>query len=185
MTYRVVHCAIVGCVVLLGFLGPLAAQTDGPVPQFNQFSVDVYHGHKKVPREFHKDTDGLWLDEADKPAFAPHVNFAGEYYLAGHTCGTCCRYYTLNNLRTGGAISQVSMFNAGEPTPATKDGHTYIPILFFKPDSRLLIVQYELDLCTPVEHNQCRQHYFVFEDGRFRSISRTLPSCTHEGQEPE
>jgi hypothetical protein len=77
------------------------------------------------------------------------------------------------------------MFDAGEPTPITKDGHTYIPILFFKPGSRLLIVQYEYDLCTLVKHNKCRQRHFVFEDGRFRSLSKTLQSCTIEGQEPE
>jgi hypothetical protein len=185
MTYRVVHCTIIGCAVFLAFLKPLAAQKGEPAPQFSQFPVDVYHGHIKIPREFHKDSNGLWLDEADKPAGAPRVNFAGEYYLAGHSCGTCCRSYTLNNLRIGGANSQIWMFSAGEPTPTTKDGHTYIPILFFKPDSRLLIVQYEYDPCTPVEHNKCRQRYFVFEDGRFRSLSKTLQSCTREGQEPE
>jgi hypothetical protein len=184
MTHRVVHRAIIGCAVFVAFLKPLAAQKDGPIPQFNHFPVDLYHGHNKIPREFHKDTDGLWLDESGKPASAPRVNFAGEYYLAAHSCGTCCRYYTLNNLRTGGEIGQVSMFNASEPTPTTKDGHTYVPILFFKPDSRLLIVQYEFDLCTPVEHNKCRQRDFVFDDGRFRSLSKTLQSCTREGQEP-
>jgi len=185
MTYKVANCAVLACAIFFVYLKPLAAQKDGQAFQFDQFQVDVYRGHLEIPREFHKDRDGLWVDESGKPALAPRVNFAGEYYLAAHSCGTCCRYYTLNNLQTGGQISQVSIFDAGDPTPTTKDGRTYVPILFFKPDSRLLIVQYELDLCTPVEHNQCRQHYFVFEDGRFRSISRTLPSCTHEGKEPE
>jgi hypothetical protein len=176
---------MIGCVAFLCLLKPVAAQKDEQAPQFYQFSVGVYRGHIKTPREFHKDTDGLWLDDLGKPASAPRVNFAGEYYLAAHSCGTCCRYYTLSNLRAGGEIRQVSMFDASEPIPTTKDGHTYIPILFFKPDSRLLIVQYEYDLCTPVEHNQCRQRYFVFEDGRFRSLSKTLLPCTREGREPE
>jgi hypothetical protein len=109
------------------------------------------------------------------------VNFAGEYYLSGHSCGTCCRYYTLNNLRTGREVDAIRMFDAGDTPPRTKDGHTYVPILFFKPESRLLIVQYNLDLCG----NLCRQRYFVFEDGHFRAISKTLQSCTHEGDEPE
>lgn len=185
MTYRLAHRALIGCAVFLAFLKPLAAQKDEPAPQFNQFPVDVYHGHIKIPRAFHQDPEGSWWDEAGKPAFAPHVNFAGEYYLTGHSCGTCCRYYSLNNLRVGSGISQVGMFDAGEPSPETKDGHTYIPILYFKPDSRLLIVQYEFDLCTSEAHNKCRQRYFVFEDGRFRSLSKTLQSCTHEGKEPE
>jgi hypothetical protein len=184
MKHRVLHCAIIGCAVLLAVLKPLEAQKDGPIPQFSQYQADVYRGHTKSPREFHKAKDGLWWDEAGKPAFAPRVNFAGEYYLAAHSCGTCCRYYTLINLRTGAEINQVGMFDASEPTPTTKDGHTYIPVLFFKPDSRLVIVQYEFDECTAVEHNKCRQRYFLFEDGRFRSLSKTLQVCTREGQEP-
>ena len=185
MTHRVVHCAIIGCAVFTAFLRLLAAQKDEPVPQFKQFPVDVYHGHNKIPREFHKDTDGVWIDDSGKPAPAPRVNFAGEYFLAAHSCGTCCRYYTLSNLRTGGEISRVSMFDAGDPTPTTRDGHTYVPILFFKPDSRLLIVQYKYDLCSPVERSKCRQRDFVFEDGRFRPLSKSLQSCTREGEEPE
>jgi len=185
MTHKVAHYAVLACAIFLVHLKSLVAQNEARAFQSNQFPADVYRGHLKIPREFHKTQEGLWVDESGKPAFAPRVNFAGEYYLTAHSCGTCCRYYTLNNLRTGGEIGQVSMFDAGDRTPTTKDGHTYVPILFFKPDSRLLIVQYELDLCTPVERNQCRQRYFVFENGRFRSISRTLPSCTRESQEPE
>lgn len=185
MTYKIAHCAVLAGAIFLVYLTPLVAQKDSRRFQFNQFPVDVYRGHIKVPQEFHKDRDGLWVDKSGKPASAPRVNFAGEYYLAAHSCGTCCRYYTLNNLRTGGEISRVSMFDAGDPTPTTEDGHTYVPILFFKPDSRLLIVQYELDLCAPVENNQCRQRSFVLESGRFRSVSRTLPSCNREGNEPE
>jgi|SRR5579859_1447640 len=185
MTHKVANYAVLACAIFLVHLESLAAQKDSQAFQFNQFPVDVYHGHLKIPREFHKDRDGLWVDESGKPTFAPRVNFAGEYYLAVHSCGTCCRYYTLDNLRTGGEIGRVRRFDAGDPAPTTKDGHTYVPILFFKPDSRLLIVQYELDLCTPVERNQCRQRYFVFEDGRFRSISKIMPSCTREGQEPD
>jgi hypothetical protein len=185
MTYKVVRCRVLAYAIILVHLQPLAAQKDGRGFRFSQFPAAVYSGHVRIPREFHKDRDGLWVDEAGKPAFAPHVNFAGEYYLAAHSCGTCCRYYTLNNLRTGGEIRQISVFDADDATPPAKDGHTYVPILFFKPDSRLLIVQYELDPCGPGENNQCRQRYFVFEDGRFRSISKTLPSCTREGEEPE
>jgi hypothetical protein len=185
MTCKVTRYTVLACAVFLVYLNPLRAQKDRRAFQFNQFPVDVYRGHIKMPREFHKDQDGLWVDESGKPATAPRVDFAGEYFLAAHSCGTCCRYYTLNNLRTGGEIGQINMFDAGDPTPTTKDGHTSVPILFFRPDSRLLMVQYQLDLCTPVEHNQCRQRYFVFEDGRIRSLSRTHSSCTREGEEPE
>lgn len=113
------------------------------------------------------------------------VNFAGEYYLVAHSCGTGCRYYTLSNLRTGGEVDEVSMFDAGEPAPHTRDGHTYVPILFFKPDSKLLIAQYALDVDKPTQTNRCRQRYFVFKNGTFKAISKTFPSCTREGNEQE
>ena len=136
-----------------------------------------------MPGDVHKDSKGAWRDDSDKLVEDPEVNFAGDYYLAAHSCGTSCRYYTLDNLRSGREVKSVSMFDAAEPLPARKTG-TYVPILFFKPDSRLLIVQYELDLSPPVEHNPCRQRYYVFENGRFRSLSKTLMSCTREGDEP-
>ena len=186
MTYKVAYCAAFASAMLLVYLKPIAAQNNGGTLQFDQFRVDLYHGHLKIPHQFHKDSDGLWADESGKPTSAPHVNFAGEYFLAAHSCGTCCRYYTLNDLRTGDEIGQVSMFDASDRAPhATKDGRTYVPILFFKPDSRLLIVQYEFDLCARAHHNQCSQRYFVFEDGGFRSVSGTLRSCTRQGEEPE
>jgi hypothetical protein len=77
------------------------------------------------------------------------------------------------------------MFDAAEPAPHPTDGHTYIPILFYKRNSRLLIVRYELDLCTRVKVNLCRQRYYVFENGRFRPLSNTLDSCTKPADEPE
>jgi hypothetical protein len=184
MKYKAIQFVI--CLWSLLLLNPsfCSAQKEKQTFSFNEFSVDVYHGHLKIPKVFLKDKDGLWQDVASKSMQTPQVNFAGEFFIAVHSCGTCCRYYTLHNLKTGEEIKQVSMFNAGDPTPVTKDGHTYVPILYFKPDSRLLVVQFELDLCTPVERNQCRQRYYVFEDGRFRPISNTIFSCTHLGDEP-
>jgi hypothetical protein len=152
---------------------------------FERFPTKVYQGPVKIPKGLHQDPDGAWLDELDKWVSEPTVNFAGEYYLAAHSCGTCCRYYSLSSLRTGRAFTSASMFDAGDTPPRTKDGHTYVPILFFRPNSRLLIVQYDLDPCTRAESNKCRQRYFVFEGGRFKAISTTYMSCTREGEEPE
>jgi hypothetical protein len=150
---------------------------------FERFPSKVYEGPVKTPKGLHEDSDGTWRDELDKWVSEPTVNFAGEYYLTAHSCGTCCRYYSLNSLRTGRVFTSVSMFDAGDTPPRTKDGHTYVPILFFKPNSRLLIVQYDLDPCSRAESNQCRQRYFVFEHGHFEAISKTYASCTHEDEE--
>jgi hypothetical protein len=179
------------CFALLGFTllcassGLHAAQNDTKPLQFEQFPADFYRGKLKIPRGVYKDSEGQWRDEGHKLVAPLMVNFAGEYYLAAHSCGTGCRYYTLNNLRTGRDVSQVSMFNADEPVRHTRDGHTYVPILFFKPDSILLIAQYALDVDKPTQSNQCRQRYFAFKNGTFTAISRTFPSCSREGNEPE
>jgi hypothetical protein len=103
--------------------------------QFEQFPVKIYEGPIKIPEDLYKDSDGMWRDALGKWVSPPDVNFDGEYYLAAHSCGTGCRYYQLTNLRTGSDIRQVSMFDAGDPPPQTRDGHTYVPVLIFKPDS--------------------------------------------------
>jgi hypothetical protein len=182
---RIASYALLPIALLPGSARHCGAQERDAI-NFNQFPVEVYRGPLKIPREFHREPDGKWQDESGKPASQPQVNFAGEYYLAGHSCGTCCRYYTLNNLRTGAKVREVSMFDAADSNPhLTRDGRTYVPILFFKPRSKLLVVQYELDLCTSTGKNECRQRSFIFAGGHFRAISRTLRSCTREGEEPE
>jgi hypothetical protein len=185
MKFRSVFCVVPELALLCASSGLSSAQKDAKAFRFDQFPVNTYQGHLKIPRWFHGQPGGMGYDERGKLADWPHVTFAGEYYLAVHSCGTCCGYYTLNNLRTGREVTQIGMFDAGDTPPVTKDGHTYLPYLIFKPDSKLLIVQYELDLCTQTENNQCRQRYFVFKDGKITAISKTFPSCTKEGDEPE
>src|SRR6185437_16974081 len=82
---------------------------------FEQFYVPLYRGPLKIPEDVHKDAEGVWRDSSEKGVADLEVNFAGEYYLSAHSCGTSCRYYTLNDLRSGREFSDVSMFDAGEP----------------------------------------------------------------------
>lgn len=154
-----------------------------PPFSFEQFHVTTYKGPLKIPGDVHKTSVGVWRDDVGKLVEDPRVNFAGEYDLAAHSCGTCCRYYTLNDLASGRKYKDISMFDTGDAPSRTKDGHTYVSILYYKPDSRLLIVQYELDLCTD-KQEACRQRDYVFKNGRFRALSNTLMSCTSEGDEP-
>jgi len=176
--------ALLSVALLLTSACPCRAQERAAMT-FDRFPVEIYRGHLKMPREFHRSSGGLWQDESGKPASQPRVNFAGEYYLAVHSCGTCCRYYTLNNLHTGVEVSEVRMFDAAEPSPVTRDGRSYVPVLIFQPGSKLLIVQYALDLCTAADKHECRERYFIFEKGHFRVISRTFRSCAHERENPE
>ncbi len=183
MKFTLASCALLAFALLCVSSELLAAQNAPRSVRFEQFPVEVYHGRAKIPGEFHKDSQGDWNDEMGKPASRPRVNFAGEYYLAAHSCGTCCRYYTLDSLRTGAGINQVRMFDAGDSPPVTRDGHAYVPILFSKPNSTLLVVQYELDPCAPEDRNLCRERYFVLKGGELKAILKTLPYCTNEGTE--
>lgn len=150
--------------------------------QFEQFPVKVYKGHIHIPKWLHKEKDGEWTYFTEKPAFPPHVSFAGEYDLDAVSCGTGCRFYELTNLRTGVEIPAIAMFDGAEPLPKTKDGHPFLTVLFYKPDSRLLIAEYHLDFEDPNRPETCRQRYFVLENGKLRSISKTFMFCT-EGDE--
>ncbi len=164
---------------------PSVSRAQAPVRQFQfeQYPANVYHGTLRTPTGLKQDKDGIWYDEGGRLIIAPKITFAGQYYLSAHTCGTGCRYYQLSNLRTGVDISAVSMFNANEPFPKTRDGHPYLTVLHYKSDSRLLIAEYHLDFDDPDKHETCRQRYFVLEDGTLKSISKTFSFCT-EGQEP-
>jgi hypothetical protein len=150
--------------------------------QFEQYPVEVYKGRIHTPKWLHKNEDGEWENELEKPAQPPQVNFAGEYDLDALSCGTGCRYYELTNLRTGVDLREISMFDGGEPLPKTKDGHPFLTVLFYKPASRLLIAEYHLDFNSPDKAETCRQRYFVLEDGKLRSISKTFMFCTEENE---
>jgi hypothetical protein len=151
--------------------------------QFEQYPVKVYQGPIKIPKWLHKEKDGEWVYETWKPASRPKVTYAGEYDLDGLSCGTDCRFYELSNLRTGVEIPAISMFDAPEPWPKTKDGHPYLTVLFYRPDSRLLIAEYHLDFDDPDKKETCRQRYFVLEDGKIRPISKTFPFCTEDQEQ--
>lgn len=148
--------------------------------QFEQFPVKVYKGPIRIPKWVHKEKDGEWAYFTDRSAFPPHVSFAGEYDLDGITCGTGCHFYKMTNLYTGVNIPEIDMFDAGDPLPNTKDGHPYLTMLYYKPDSRLLIAEYHLDFDDPDKPETCRQRYLVLENGKLRPISKTFQFCTEE-----
>jgi hypothetical protein len=148
--------------------------------QFEQFPVKVYKGPIRIPKGLHEVEDGVWRDALEKGVAPPVVTFAGEYYLAGHSCGAGCRYYELANLRTGAEIQSIRRFDAGEVRPVTKDGHPYLTILYPRPESTLLIAEYLLDFMDPDKTETCRQQYFVLKQNKLRPVSKIFPFCTEE-----
>jgi hypothetical protein len=148
--------------------------------QFEQYPAKLYDGPIKIPEGLHQDEDGAWRDALEKWVADPEVTFAGEYYLAGHSCGAGCRYYELTNLRTGTQSKDIAQFNATEERPRTPDGHPYLTILFSRPNSRLLIAKYLLDFDDPQKAETCRQQYFLFENRKLRAISKVFSFCTED-----
>lgn len=153
------------------------AQTHKRQFEFEQFQAVVYQGPIHIPTGLHKDEEGAWRDALEKWVDEPEVTFAGEYYLAGHSCGTFCRYYQLFDLRTGQEIQGVDQFTCAEVPPKTPDGHPYLTILYAKPDSRLLIAEYHLDFDDPNKQETCRQQYFVLKNGKLQAISKIFSFC--------
>lgn len=150
--------------------------------QFEQFPVAVYQGSIRIPTGLHKGEKGAWRDALEKSVDEPEVTFAGEYYLAGHSCGTFCRYYQLFDLRTGKDIQGVDQFTAAEDPPKTPDGHPYLTTLYYKPDSRLLVAEYYLDFEDPNKQETCREQYFVLKGGKLKPISKTFSFCTEDSE---
>jgi len=176
------RCSAVSLLVIVSALQAvqLPAQTHQRQFQFEQFQAKVYQGPIKIPTGFHKDDKGEWHDENDKWVPAPEVGFAGEYYLPILSCGTGCRYHQLINLRTGKYIPEVTEFDAPEQRPVTKDGHPYLTMLYYKPDSRLLIAEYHLDFDNPNKAETCRQQYFLMTGDKLKPISKTFSFCTED-----
>jgi hypothetical protein len=161
---------------------PLTSWSQKRLLQFEQFPAAVYQGPIHIPTGLHKDQEGAWRDALEKWVAEPEVTFAGEYYLAGHSCGTFCRYYQLFDLRTGSEIQGVDRFTCAEEPPKTPDSHPYLTILYSKPDSRLLIAEYHLDFDDPNKRETCRQQYFVLKNGKLQAVSKIFSFCTEDSE---
>ncbi len=173
---------IAGAVLLVVVFDTALATTQTPARkfQFEQYSTPIYKGPIRIPPGLHKDDEGTWRDALNKWVAPPEVTYAGKYYLAAHSCGTFCRFYELFDLRTGKNIRQVAQFTTAEDPPKSPDGHPYLTILYFKPDSRLLIAEYHLDFEGRDKRESCRQQYFLLKGDKLRPLSKTLLFCTEE-----
>ncbi len=160
-------------VTLLILSSAVFAQTR-QLPSFDDYPVPLYRGRTLVPK-WMMDVDGSWRDERGKLVDPPEINFAGRYLLVAHGCGTSCRYYTLTDLVTRRDIEDViDVFSSGEPMPKTSDGFPYLSELRARPNSNLLIVQYQLE--TP-DGRKCRERSFVFHKLKLQAITGTSRSC--------
>ena len=115
--------ALIACLPAI----PCLAQKTPPQFHYEQFPAAVYHGKLRTPPYLRKTAEGWEEADTGRAASAPRVTFAGEYLLSAYTCGTCCRFYMMTNMRTGYRVRSVGMFDTGDTQPVTKDGHHTCP----------------------------------------------------------
>ena len=153
----------------------ITASSAQTFPRFDDYPMTVYSGKIHPPTWIRRVADGEWKDNLGKLVGPPEVNFAGKYFIALHSCGTGCRYYTLTDLSSGRSLDVLRGFDAGEAAPKTRDGHPYTTSLVTRANSKLLVAQYQVDLDGGEE---CRERAFVFDGDRIKPISKTRRACT-------
>jgi hypothetical protein len=160
--------------ILVMFVLPAPSYADD-LPQFGDYQVPLYRGAIRPPKWIQHVGDDEWRDDLGKMVGPPEINFAGRYFVAVHSCGTGCRYYTLTDLSTGRDLDLLEMFTAAEPAPKTRDGREYITDLISRPDSRLLVAQYYIGPARKA--GECRERVFLFGGGRLKPVTQTLHAC--------
>lgn len=106
----------------------------------------------------------------------PVVNYAGRYAVQVQSCGTGCRVYSMRDLVDGRALPWLDRFAAAEPRPLTREGYPYLSILYTRPDSTLLVAQFEVDL--PSGGVECRQQLFNVSSIGLKTVSPVKKGCT-------
>ncbi len=145
------------------------------MPRFENYKVPLYQGKIHLPKWIKRVSDDEWRDNLGKLVEPPNINFGGKYFVAVHSCGTGCRYYTLTDLSSGRELKALDDFTTAEPPPKTSDGFEYLTVLYNRPDSKMLVAQYNVDLRQG--KSQCRERAFLFEDGKFKPITKTKYRC--------
>ena len=139
--------------------------------RFEDYNVKLYTGRIRRPKWIHRDANGEWRDELDKFVDAPIINFAGKYFVALHSCGTYCRYYTMTDLSTGREINLSKVFASRE----THGLNVYLADLITRPNSRLLVAQFRHE---PQNGEECRERVFLFNGTKLTPITGTRRTCT-------
>jgi hypothetical protein len=142
---------------------------------FEDYQVSKFKGKVYKPKWIKKVSKSEWRDELGKFVEPPEINFAGKYYVAAHSCGTGCRYYTITDLAKGKELQSLDDFASTDPLPKTSDGRDYLTILYYRPDSKMLVAQYLVDFDS--EKESCRERSFIFERGKVKPITKIKYKC--------
>ena len=160
--------------LLLIFFGLTLQLTGQTAARFEDYEVAVYRGNIHAPKWIRCFADDEWRDELGKLVVPPEVNFAGRYFVAVHSCGTGCRYYTMTDLSSGRELDLLKDFAAADPPPTTRAGYPYITDLVTRANSKLLVAQFRLDL----RGEECRERAFILDGEKITPVTNTRRSCT-------
>lgn len=156
---RIVY--IAGCVLALSAtLVVMAAPQDMSPASADPYRVDVYKGPMYSLKGYVHDAKSGWRDEEGKTVEPPHVNFAGRFYVAAHSCGAGCRYYSMSDMKTGEEYSALRMFDSMDPPPRTKEGYPYMTELLTHAESRMFVARYHID---GLGKELCREKVFLLQ----------------------
>ncbi len=143
----------------------LAAQT---LPRFEDYPARTYTGTIHRPKWIRHVSGEEWRDNLNKLVDPPEVNFAGQYFVSVHSCGTSCRYYTMTDLSSGRELDLLKDFAAGQATPKTREGYLYITDLATRANSKLLVAHY---LVQAPGGEECRERAFVLNHGKVTPVT--------------
>jgi len=132
-------------------------------PTFDDYKVAVYTGAMHWPKWIRRVGDDEWRDELDKLVEPPVVNFAGRYFVAVHSCGTGCRYYTMTDLSSGRELRLLKNFRVAD--------------LLTRANSKLLVAQYHVN--SP-RGEECRERAFLFDGKLIKPLTNTRRTCTRK-----
>ena len=128
--------------------------------KFEQYSVtNIFKGKPAIPNL--EDSDARNFKSAIKGGASVGPNFAGEYTIVQHGCGTCCDGFFIVNARTGKVYKR--------PFVITCHYHEGVPgyglvALDFRLDSKLLIVRGARD------EKGGGEYYYVWENDELKLI---------------
>lgn len=149
-------------------------------PKFSDYRVSVLKGKKMLPTWLTKKEKDCWRDRLGKCTTYPEINFAGRYLLAGHSCGTYCRYFSLTNFASGRELNALDRFTTDDNRKYL-NGREYIVNIHIRPNRRLLIAQYQLQDQSGLLYGEtlkdCREQSFVLKGTRLRPVTKIVQGC--------
>lgn len=176
---RILWGAVSAAFLVVQYFCVLPSHAQDAIPIFSKYRADVYRGSLQIP-SFAKKDGRLWRDNHGKLIGQPDVNAGGRFYIARHSCGAECRYFTLSDLSSGRESMALAEFsNNGIEPMKDAQGRTTVIDLYSRPDSFLIQVKYHAE-SQDGSREICNERYFVLsKDGaKVRAITSMMHGCT-------